>query len=191
MFSSTCARINGWVNSHEAGDLKRHSTHYHAIVMMATLWQHFQYVRYIKSVLICIHLTILNCIFWPIMVVGFRLMLDRLSSLQWRHNGRDDVSNHQPRHCLLNSLFRRKSKKISKFLVTGLCAGNSSVTGEFLAQMDSNAENVSIRWRHHGVPSHQCWVTVTYLKRSPSSKNASTSNRKPLGSSCVYLMRRD
>ena len=32
--------------------------------------------------------------------------------------------------------------------VTGLCAGNSSVIGEF-AQMASNAENVSIWWRHH------------------------------------------
>ena len=25
-------------------------------------------------------------------------------SLQWRHNGRDGVSNHQPQHCLLNRL---------------------------------------------------------------------------------------
>ena len=30
------------------------------------------------------------------------------------------------------------------------CAGNSTVTGEFPAQMASNAENVSIWWRHHG-----------------------------------------
>ena len=33
--------------------------------------------------------------------------------------------------------------------VTGLCAGNSPVTGEFPSQMASNAENVSISWRHH------------------------------------------
>ena len=32
---------------------------------------------------------------------------------------------------------------------TGLCAGNSPVTGEFPAQMASNAENVLIWWRHH------------------------------------------
>ena len=31
--------------------------------------------------------------------------------LQWRHNGRDSLSNHQPHHCLLNRLFRRRSKK--------------------------------------------------------------------------------
>ena len=56
---------------------------------------------------------------------------------------------HQPHDCLLNRLFRRRSKKISKLRVTGLCAGNSPVTGEFPAQMASNAENVSIWWRHH------------------------------------------
>ena len=47
-----------------------------------------------------------------------------LLTLQWRHNGRDNVSNHQPHDCLLNGLFRRRSKKISKLRVTGLCAGN-------------------------------------------------------------------
>ena len=40
-------------------------------------------------------------------------------------------------------------KKTSKLRVTGLCAGNSPGTGEFPAQMASNAENVSIWWRHH------------------------------------------
>ena len=69
--------------------------------------------------------------------------------LRWRHNGRDSVSNHQPHHCLLNRLFRRRSKKTSKLRVTGLCVGNSPGTGEFPAQMASNAENVSIWWRHH------------------------------------------
>ena len=39
----------------------------------------------------------------------------------------------------------------SKLRVTGLCAVNSPVTGEFPAQMASNAENVSIWCRHHGV----------------------------------------
>ena len=41
------------------------------------------------------------------------------SPLRWRHNGRDGVSR------------------------------NSPGTGEFPAQMASNAENVSISWRHH------------------------------------------
>ena len=46
-------------------------------------------------------------------------------SLWWRHNDHDSVSNHQPHECLLNRLFRRRSKKTSKLRVTGLCVGNS------------------------------------------------------------------
>ena len=46
-------------------------------------------------------------------------------TLLWRHNEHDSVSNHQPRGCLLNRLFRRRSKKTSKLRVTGLCVGNS------------------------------------------------------------------
>ena len=70
----------------------------------------------------------------------------------WVHkhyNGPDSVSNHQPHDCLLNHLFRRRSKKTSKLHVTGLCEGNSPGTGEFPAQMAGYAENVSIWWRHH------------------------------------------
>ena len=59
------------------------------------------------------------------------------------------VSNHQPHHCLLNCLFGHRSKKTSKLWITGLCARNSLVTGEFPAQMASNTENVSIWWCHH------------------------------------------
>ena len=70
-------------------------------------------------------------------------------TLQWRHNERDGVSDHQPHDCLLNRLFRRRSKKTSKLRVTGLSAGNSPVTVEFPAQMASNGDNVSIWWRHH------------------------------------------
>ena len=57
-------------------------------------------------------------------------------ALQWRHNGHNGVSNPQPHDCLLNRLFRRRSKNC----VTGLCAGNSSVTGELPAQNASNAD---------------------------------------------------
>ena len=66
-----------------------------------------------------------------------------LISLQWHHDGCDGVSNHQPHDCLLNRLFRHRSKKISKLRVTGLCQENSPVTG--------NAENYSFWWRYHDV----------------------------------------
>ena len=50
------------------------------------------------------------------------------------------ISNHWRLYCLPNRLFRHRSKKTSKLRVTGLCAGNSSVAGEFPAQRTSNAE---------------------------------------------------
>ena len=71
--------------------------------------------------------------------------------LKWRHNWHCSVSNHQPHDCLLNRLFRRRSRKTSKLCVTGLCAGNSPWTGEFPEQMASKAENVPIWWRHHAI----------------------------------------
>ena len=81
--------------------------------------------------------------------------------LLWRHNGLDGVSNHQPHDCVLQRLFRRRSKKASKLRVTGPCEGNSPVTGEFPAQRASNAENVSIWWRHHAsiIISWSCFLT--------------------------------
>ena len=82
-----------------------------------------------------------------------------INSLRWRQNGRDSVSNHQPHDCLLNRLFRSRSKKTSKLRVTGLCAGNSPGTGEFPAQMASYAENVSIWWRHHVLNLFLCSTT--------------------------------
>ena len=82
-------------------------------------------------------------------VIGDALLSYKPLTLQWRHNGPDSVSNHRPHHCSRNRLFRRRSKKTSKLRVTGLCAGNSPETGEFPAQMASNAEKVSIGWRHH------------------------------------------
>ena len=36
MFSLICAWINGWIDNREAGDLRRHSTHYDVTVMSFT-----------------------------------------------------------------------------------------------------------------------------------------------------------
>ena len=71
-------------------------------------------------------------------------------TLHWRHNGRDGVSNHQPYDCLLN-LFsgadqRKHQSAASLAFVRGIPRAR---TGEFPAQMASNAENASIWWRHH------------------------------------------
>ena len=87
--------------------------------------------------------------------------------LRWHHNGYDGVSNHQPHDCLLNQLFRRSSKKTSKLRVTGLCVGNSPGTGEFPAQMASNAENVSISWRHHALSVCRSHLVITIITIGP------------------------
>ena len=103
--------------------------------------------------------------------------------LQWRHNERDGVSNHQPHDCFYNGLFRHRSKKTSKLRVTGLCVGKLPGTSEFPAQMTSNAEDVSIWWRHHDqtylFPKTNdlrcmfrqcslCFTRITYLKYRPT-----------------------
>ena len=44
-------------------------------------------------------------------------------SLQWCHNERDGVSNHQPHDCLLSRLFRRRSKKTSNSASLALVRG--------------------------------------------------------------------
>ena len=72
------------------------------------------------------------------------------NALLWRHNEHDSVSNHQPRGCLLERLFRRRSKKTSKAPRHWPLCGEFTGTGEFPAQRASYAENVSIWWRHHG-----------------------------------------
>ena len=113
-----------------------------------------------------------------------------LHPLHWRHNGRDSVSNHQPQDCLLNRLFGRRSKKISKLRVTGHCAGNSAVTGEFPAQMASNAENVSFWWRHHDLTSSYQMRFITIKLRCSGFYNHLTLKGATLCSSCSGTVQR-
>ena len=103
--------------------------------------------------------------------------------LQWRRNESDGVSNHQHHHCLLNRVFRRRSKKTSKLRVTGLCVGNSPGTGEFPTQRASNAENVSIWWRHHDHQSisvlliaacHGFQMKIIFIWQQPKTSNKFT-----------------
>ena len=84
---------------------------------------------------------------WYLPVVSTAQLSRRLSNVRGYNYhytdvimGTNSVSNHQPRDCLLNRLFRRTSKKTSTLSVTGLCAGNSPGTGKFPAQMARYAE---------------------------------------------------
>ena len=127
-------------------------------VIKSIMW-YFRFIFNIKSFLLCpclwpfhVRATVLmytgSCVYHHgeiLLVWAHRPTSSEMQmSLLWRHNGCDGVSNHQPHDCLLSWLFGRRSKKTSKLRVTGLCAGNSPVTGEFPTQMASNAENVSI-----------------------------------------------
>ena len=69
--------------------------------------------------------------------------------LQWRHNERDGVSNHQPRDCLLNCLFKAQIKENIK------ASRHWALWGEFTGDRwiphtkGSDVENISSPWRHH------------------------------------------
>ena len=102
-------------------------------------------------------------------------------SLRWRHNGHDSVSNHQPRDCFLNRLFRHRSKKTSKLRVTGLCVGKSPVPGEFPAQMANNAENVSIWWRHH-----VCTIPADTPRKNNEISDTTSDDKVGIMSTCGF-----
>ena len=98
------------------------------------------------------------CVAWPSAIwrrnFGQFPSATMIPTLQWRHNEHDGAWNHQRLGCLLNDLFRRRSKKASKLHVTGLCEGNSPVIGEFPTQRANNAENVltaseTYKWYNH------------------------------------------
>ena len=82
---------------------------------------------------------------------GFLVLFRGLTQMyiKWRHNGCDGVSNHWGIGCLFNRLLILSSKKTSRLRVTDLCEGNPPVTRGFPSQRASNAENVSIWWRHY------------------------------------------
>ena len=74
--------------------------------------------------------------------------------------------------------FRRRSQKTSKLRVTGLCVGNSPGTGEFSAQMASNAVDAIPHLVNLVNPPHRGWWCWDYLdfvwwstKRFPSGSN--------------------
>ena len=58
------------------------------------------------------------------LLIGILSVLNDIkSSLQWRHNERDGVTNHRPHICLLDRVFGRISKKTSKLRGTGHLCG--------------------------------------------------------------------
>ena len=135
---------SGWTNNRDAGDLISHRIHYDVIAGCNVLQSYF-----ISSD----HALVSQ----PYAQV-YQIIRNFDTKDSWTGIVNDIFLTHHcdvimgtisPHHCLLNRLFRRRSKKTSKLRVTGLCAGSSPGTGEFPAQMASNVVNVSIWWRHH------------------------------------------
>ena len=112
-------------------------------------------------------------------------MLGAFSSLQWRHNEHDGVSNYRPHDWLLKRLFRRRSKKTPKLCVTGLCVGNWPVTGQFPAQRASNAENVSIWWRHDVF--WRRWLKRLLLWLLPHLPGTDVASPSPTDQAVIYI----
>ena len=85
----------------------------------------------------------------------------RASTLQWHHNEPSGISNYQPHNCLLNRLFRGRSKKhqssASLAFVWGIhrWSVNSLHKGPVMLKMFPfddvimNAANIFIWWCHH------------------------------------------
>ena len=96
------------------------------------------------------------------------------NTLQWRHNGHDGVSNNKPHDCLLNRLFRRRSKKTSKLRVTGLCAGwpvNSPHKGPVTREMFPFDDVImkwqlcccwwyNVSWWRHQMETFSAWLVL-------------------------------
>ena len=94
--------------------------------------------------------------------------------MQWRHHEwwlfhyGDDMKNivasRITANYLFNRLFRIISKKTSKPALLVRCEWNPPVTGGFPSQRVSNAESVSMLWRHY-----ELWFFVSGLINVPAS----------------------
>ena len=72
-----------------------------------------------------------------------------LTSLVWRHNDQDGVSNNRRLDDLPNRFSSIDQRKRQSSASLAFVRGIHPVTGEFLSQRASNAGNVSVWWRHH------------------------------------------
>ena len=145
VFSLMCAwkKQNGWANNRDASELSRHSAHYDITVMQPTCSH--QQVAFRRHH----NLEMLSAVsYWSFV----------RDTLQWRHIEHDGVLNHQPHHCLLNRLFRRRSKKTSELRVTGLCASLGN-----LLNMHSSCRWFKTRWRLCDVTVITSWILSTVL----------------------------
>ena len=132
---------------------------FHIILYGTSVWPIAPPLPWVSTSCLPLHSACLRSVSWPSYLYNENpIPGNTVFTLLRRHNGLDGISNLQPHECLLKRSFRRRSKKTSKLRATGLCAGNSPETGEFPAQMATNAENVSIWWRHNDIEMGPNWL---------------------------------
>ena len=156
MFSLIFARTNSWANNGDAGDLRRHRTHYDVIVI---------FCRLVYS------LTInssgsskygVEKMFFAILIHGFRERMIRIQ-LQTASQGTCYSPLTRPLRLHYSDVimgtiapqFTRLTIVYSTFIQTQIKENIKAqrhwpLCGDFPAQMASDAENVSIWWRHPG-----------------------------------------
>ena len=145
MFSLIYAWINGWVNNRGAGVLRRHRAHYDVTAMLSDIdtgskpggrgnWHN----TYTQSLILCSRIgatPFSSHIHYGDVIMG--AIASHITSLYSTVYSDADERKHQ--------------SSASLAFVRG--------TGEFPAQMASNAEDVSIWWRHHLWPSYCSFKT--------------------------------
>ena len=118
IFALICVWIKGWINNREAGDLRRHCSHYDVIVMwfefrgLMSLWLQLRIVAWRRAG------------DKPLNEQMLGKMLGTIwchNAVQWRHNEHDGFSNHQPHDCLLNHADQKKHQNsVSLAFVRGI-----------------------------------------------------------------------
>ena len=98
-----------------------------------------------------------------------------VSTGAWRHNERNGVSNHRRLDCLLNHLFRRRSKKILQLCVTEL---------RFPSQRANNAENVPF----DDVIEHKVYLPLLALATLKDAQIAVSASKIPPVPGCRCML---
>ena len=137
MFSLICAWTSGWVNNREAGDWRRHRPHYDINVKSWNMKRSMtlpDQCSGIRLPVVSVNYRHTGCLVDHYNDVIMGAIASQITSLtivySTVYSGTDE-SKHQ--------------SSASLAFVRGIHRGH----GEFPAQMASNAENVSIWWRHH------------------------------------------
>ena len=110
--------------------------------------------------------SIIHCpLFSFIKVVCSQLFI----TIQWRHNERDGVSNHQPHDCLFSRLFKAQTKENIKTPRTGLLEGihrwpvNSPHKGPVTRKMFPFDDVIMIYFSVSGFPSWAIIIVCSFI----------------------------